>query len=137
MPNPARFVWLGLLLLGSLPAAQEPWAQLKVGMGAADTAALLGHPIFHRQGHGFTTWTYDRGGEVLLHANGTVIGWTAPKTARVAVRSRDIWSNRPDGEFSPTMHSVLPRPMKAGIKSRAAGVSRGAGSPGDENLIRG
>jgi hypothetical protein len=131
-----RPMLLGLLLASSLSAAPEPWKQLKVGMSAAQTATLLGHPISHRQGHGFTTWTYDHGAEVLLQSSGAVMGWTAPANVRLAVRSRDIWSNRPTGEYHATMHSLLPRPLKANARSRAAVGPRADGST-YEALIRG
>lgn len=136
MPNPARLFLLSLLCLGSLPAAPQPWTRLKVGMSAIETVSLLGHPIFHRQGHGFVTWTYDHGAEVLLQGDGAVVGWTAPASAGNPARSQDIWSNQPAGQYHATMHAVLPRLQKPGAKRRP-GLVGAAGGTTYEQLIRG
>jgi hypothetical protein len=112
MKLPPRLALLALALAGTLSAA-DPWKQMHVGMSAAETVALLGHPLAHRQGHGFSTWTYDDGAEVLLQSTGSVMGWTAPGSTQPAVRSRDVWRNRPAGVRHATMHAALPRPTKS------------------------
>lgn len=100
---------LGLLIAGPLAAdeTEQGWKQLKVGMSAEEAAFLLGEPVLRRHGHGFETWTYDGGSEVLFHATGTVVGWTAPASARLSRRSEDLWSTRPKGKYYPTMHAAL------------------------------
>lgn len=103
-----RLLLLGLLLTDSLSAApQRQWAQLKVGISARQTITLLGQPLFRRHGKGFETWTYDQGSEVLLYGGNAVVGWTAPASANLPERSRDIWSLQPTDEYYATLHSLL------------------------------
>ena len=106
----ARLTLLGLLLAGTLSAGQSPWTQLKVGMSANRTVSLLGAPVMRNHGHGFETWIYDHGAEVVIYAGITLVGWTAPAVLAVPVHSQDIWSNHPAGEYYATMHAILPRP---------------------------
>lgn len=101
-----RLLLPGLLLVGSVTAAPQPWARLKLGMSAEQTVVLLGSPILRTRGHGFETWTYDHGAEVLIH--GTVVGWTAPASARLLVRTQDVWQSRRIGEHYATLQSGLP-----------------------------
>ena len=107
-----RLALLGLLLVGTLSAGQSPWTQLKVGMSANRTVALLGAPVMRNHGHGFETWIYDHGAEVVIHAGLTLVGWTAPAVLAVPVHSQDIWSEHPAGEYYATMHAILPRPVR-------------------------
>jgi hypothetical protein len=79
-------------------------------MSANRTVALLGAPVMRNHGHGFETWIYDHGAEVVIYAGLTLVGWTAPAVLAVPVHSQDIWSNHPAGEYYATMHAILPRP---------------------------
>jgi len=117
----ARLTLLGLLLAGTLSAGQSPWTQLKVGMSAQRTATLLGEPVLRNHGHGFETWTYDHGAEVIIYAGATLVGWTAPAVLALSVRSQDIWSNHPAGDHYATMHSILPRPERPDANRRPGG----------------
>lgn len=138
MTTVSRLVLLSLVLLGSASADILPWSRLKIGMTAGETASLLGDPIFQRRGHGFVTWTYDDGAEVLLHATGSVVGWTAPAKAVEAMQSADIWSQQPAGKYYASMHSVLPRPVKKPARGGSNGaVVRASGGTTYEQLIRG
>ena len=117
----ARLTLLGLLLVGTLSAGQNPWTQLKVGLSAQRTATLLGEPVLRNHGHGFETWTYDHGAEVIIYAGATLVGWTAPAELAQLVRSQDIWSNHPAGEYYATMHAILPRPERPAANRRTDG----------------
>ena len=110
MKSVLRLALLGLLLVGTLSAGQSPWTQLKVGMSANRTVSLLGAPVMRNHGHGFETWIYDHGAEVVIYAGITLVGWTAPAVLAVPGHSQDIWSNHPAGEYYATMHAILPRP---------------------------
>lgn len=134
-----RFVLICLLPLPALAAASGPWAQLKLGMSAAHAATLLGDPLLRSVGHGFETWTYDDGAELVLH--GTVVGWTAPHSAGLPKRSQDVWLSRPSGRHYATLHAVLtdparpvvaPPPATAVAKRKAT-----ANGIGFEDYIRG
>ena len=104
----ARLFLLSLLLAGSLGAApQAQWGELKVGISARQTLSLLGRPLFQRHGKGFETWTYDHGAEVLLYGGNAVVGWTAPASANLAVRSLDVWSLHANEEAYATLYSAL------------------------------
>jgi hypothetical protein len=106
MPSFLRLSIISLLLAGSLSAAPtKPWAQIKVGMSADEIVTLLGDPVSRRKGRGFETWTYDNGAEVLIYK--LVVGWTAPVSATLVVRSQDVWSNRPQGDYLSPVHAVL------------------------------
>lgn len=97
-----------IVALGFFPlagGAAEKWSQLKIGMSADEALATLGPPLARSAGRGFQTWTYDKGGDVLIF--GTVVGWTAPVSAKVAVRSKDVWSENRDGTYL-TFYSLLP-----------------------------
>jgi hypothetical protein len=100
-----RLAVISLLLLGSLSAAPTPWAKLKVGMSGDEIVSLLGEPVFRRQGHGFETWTYDHGAEVLIC--GVAMGWTTPASTMIGARSEDVWSNHPQGDYYAPVRSVL------------------------------
>jgi hypothetical protein len=107
MPRRLSFLAIALLLL--LPcsgSAAENWEKLKLGMSVEETLAALGQPLIRTAGRGFETWTYDKGGDVLIY--GSLIGWTAPVSAKVAVRSQDIWRENRNGPYL-TFVSVLPR----------------------------
>ena len=138
LPLP-RLSLLFVLLAVSLPAAPQPWARLKLGMSSEQIVSLLGSPLLRTRGHGFETWTYDHGAEVLIH--GTVVGWTAPASARLLVRSRDVWHSRRLEENFATLHSGLPAASRkpAGLTApvaRRKAASSGAGL-GYEEYIRG
>lgn len=113
MKHLLRLALFALFAAGPLAAAPaQPWAQLKVGMSADDALDLLGDPVCSRRGHGFFTWIYDEGAEVLLYGEGKVVGWTLPGATENPGPSRDIWSSQPAGKYYATMHAVLPRPAK-------------------------
>ena len=101
-----------MVVLGLFPfagRATENWGQLKLGMSVEETLAALGQPLIRTAGRGFETWTYDKGGDVLIY--GSLIGWTAPVSAQLVVRSKDIWSeNRhlPYLTFSSLLPSRIP-----------------------------
>ena len=98
-----------LLAFGLLPLvghAAENWGNLKLGMSVEETLAALGQPLMRTSGRGFETWTYDKGGDVLIF--GSLIGWTAPASARMAVRSKDIWSENRSLTYL-TALSLVPR----------------------------
>ena len=108
MSKVLRLFLLSLLLAGSLAAApQRHWEQLKVGISARQTLTLLGRPLLQCRGKGFETWTYDQGAEVLLYGGNAVVGWTAPASAKLAVRSHDVWSLQPTDEYYSTLDSVM------------------------------
>lgn len=138
----ARRLLPGLLLVGTLSAGQNPWTQLKVGLSAQRTASLLGEPVLRNHGHGFETWTYDHGAEVVIYAGATLVGWTAPAELALPVRSQDVWSNHPAGDYYATMHSILPQPVRPKANRRTGGNEPGetpratAGQPYEE-LLRG
>lgn len=100
-----RLSVVGLLVLASLPAAEESWTKLKIGMSAEKALSILGFPLLRSKGHGFETWTYDNGAEVLLHA--TVVGWTAPTVAKSPMRSNDVWRGNHPGKHYATMQAAL------------------------------
>lgn len=116
-----RLVLLSLLLTVSATAGQNPWTQLKVGLSVQRTATLLGEPVLRNHGHGFETWTYDHGAEVIIYAGATLVGWTVPAELVRLVRSQDIWSNHPAGEYYATMHAILPRPVRPEANRRTGG----------------
>ncbi|MFZ5494818.1 MAG: hypothetical protein ACOZE5_05710 [Verrucomicrobiota bacterium] len=139
MSDPLRLLLLGLLFAASLSAAEHPWERLRLGMPARQVAALLGEPVLRSKGHDFETWTYDGGAEVLLHGN--VVGWTAPVSAQLPARSRDVWSERRPGVYFATLQAALPRPApKNPGKPPPSGANRrGKESEGDgyETYLRG
>ena len=94
-----------LVLFPLAGRAAENWNDLKLGMSAEETLAALGQPLIRTAGRGFETWTYDKGGDVLIY--GSVIGWTAPASVRLAVRSKDIWSENRHLPYL-TFFSLLP-----------------------------
>ena len=116
---PNTFLFSLLLLLPLLGRGEENWSQLKLGMTAEQTFTALGSPMFRTSGTGFELWTYDNGSEVLLY--GSLIGWTAPRSAHVAVRCSDIWqANHSEAEL-PTFLTLLPPPTsKPGARRREA-----------------
>jgi hypothetical protein len=127
-----RLVLLGVFLSVPLAAAPPPWARVKVGMTAGQIVSLLGEPLLRSKARGFELWTYDQGAEVLIY--GTVAGWTAPVSARLLVRSQDVWRNHPAGDYSATLHSILRQPApqvpvivpaKAPRDDRRRGTGRG------------
>jgi hypothetical protein len=128
-----------ILLAVSLPAAPQPWARLTLGMTTEQTVALLGSPLLRTRGHGFETWTYDHGAEVLVH--GTVVGWTAPASARLLVRSQDVWHGRRPGEHYATLQSGLPAASRKPAALTAPAIKRKptarGGTLGYEEYIRG
>lgn len=137
-----RLVLLGLLLVGTLSAGQNPWTQLKVGLSAQRTASLLGEPVLRNHGHGFETWTYDHGAEVIIYAGAALVGWTAPAGLALPVRSQDAWSNHPAGDYYATMHSILPRTVRPDANRRKGGnradeTPRGTAGQTYEELLRG
>ena len=74
MGRRSKFHALVALLLFPLAAqAAENWGRLKLGMSVEETIAALGQPLLRTAGRGFETWTYDKGGDVLLY--GSVIAW--------------------------------------------------------------
>jgi len=87
-----------------------PWTKLKVGMSADEIVSLLGDPVLRSKGRGFETWTYEHGAEVLIY--GLVVGWTTPATATVLVRSQDVWSHRPGGEYLATLRAAVRPPAR-------------------------
>lgn len=121
MPAGLRHFFLVLLLLTSLSAAPLPWTQLKLGMAAGEILALVGEPLFRSAGRGFETWTYDDGAEVLIYS--FVVGWTMPASARVAVRSQDVWRGQPRGDYYGTLRAAV---RQAAPKAK---VSPPAGRP--------
>jgi hypothetical protein len=122
MPSFFRLFGISLLLAGSLSAATtKPWAQIKVGMSADEIVTLLGDPVSRRKGRGFETWTYDNGAEVLVYK--LVVGWTAPVSATLAVRSQDVWSNRPQGDYLAPVRTVL-RQNAAKLAAATKGAKR-------------
>lgn len=134
-----RLLLISLLLLGSLSAKPTAWAQLQLGMSAEQIVTLLGSPLLRIRGHGFETWTYDHGAEVLIH--GTVVGWTAPASARLLIRNADVWHARRMGEHYATLHTGLPaatkKPAKVTtppVRAKTPSTSTGAGF---EDYIRG
>jgi hypothetical protein len=137
MTTVSRLLLFSLVLLGSASAETLPWARLKIGMTADETFSLLGEPISSRRGHGFVTWTYDDGAEVLLHATGAVVGWTAPAAAAASARSADVWSKQPAGRYYASMHSVLPRPTRAPGRNGARAVRTEPAGTGYEAYLRG
>jgi hypothetical protein len=126
MPSFLRLSIISLLLVGSLSAAPRPWAQIKVGMSAEEIVTLLGDPVFRRQGRGFETWTYDQGAEVLICK--LVVGWTAPTSATLVVRSEDVWSNHPQGDYLSPVRAVLRK--NAGKLAPAATAKRSLSNTG-------
>jgi hypothetical protein len=100
-----RVFVFSLLLVGLLPAAPVPWAQVKVGMTGEEIITLLGDPLLRSKGRNFETWTYDEGAEVLVY--GLVVGWTAPASARLLARSQDVWRNQPRGEYFPVLRAAV------------------------------
>ena len=111
MSEVLRLFVFSLLLAGSLAAApQRHWEQLKVGISARQTLTLLGRPLLQCRGKGFETWTYDQGAEVLLYGGNAVVGWTAPASANLPVRSLDVWNLQPTDEHYSTLYSLLQDP---------------------------
>ena len=100
-----------LACTSSSTRAAEGWAQLKLGMTAAETVALLGAPLIRTSGNGFELWTYDKGAEVLLF--GSLIGWTMAGAGDVAGRSFDIWRAKRGGVVSASFWDTLPRAQPA------------------------
>lgn len=86
---------------------------MKLGLSADETAALLGDPLQRVRGRGFETWTYDGGGEVLLYAKGSVIGWTAPAVGTLRPSSHDVWIARPGTSYGAVLRSITPPPAPA------------------------
>ncbi|MEO7413143.1 MAG: hypothetical protein ABIZ81_07285 [Opitutaceae bacterium] len=112
MARRSLFLAITLLVLFPLPgAAVENWGQLKLGMTVEETLAALGQPLIRTRGRGFETWTYDKGGDVLMY--GSLIGWTAPLSAIVEVRSKDIWRENRNGPYL-TFLSLLPPQIAPG-----------------------
>ena len=75
-----RLACFGLaLLLAVQSAGADPagWGRLHPGLDEAAVLAALGPPLVRTAGRGFTTFVYDRGGEVLLR-RGVVVAWTKP-----------------------------------------------------------
>ena len=103
------YAMVALALFPISSHAAENWGQLKLGMSVEQTIAALGQPLLRTAGRGFETWTYDKGGDVLIY--GSLIGWTAPAstqvTATVAARSKDIWSENRNVPYL-TFFSLLP-----------------------------
>lgn len=134
-----RLALICLLPLPSLTAAGGPWTQLKLGMSAVQAANLLGDPVLRSAGRGFETWTYDDGAELVLH--GTVVGWTAPASAGLRMRSQDVWLSRPAGRHYATLHAVLTDPARPVVAppppAPAAKRKTPANGVGFEDYIRG
>jgi hypothetical protein len=99
-----------VLILVSASAAPMPWAQLKVGMSVEEIVSVLGDPVLRIKGRGFETWTYDHGAEVLVY--GLLVGWTAPDSTSLAIRSQDVWASRPRGDYFGTLRSAVVRKPK-------------------------
>ncbi|AOS45937.1 hypothetical protein Verru16b_03028 [Lacunisphaera limnophila] len=139
MSSPIRLLALCLVVAGPLSAAPESWTGLKIGMSAEQTVTLLGSPLLRSRGHGFETWTYDAGAEVVIHGN--VVGWTGPATTGSAARSTDIWSQREPGRYYATLHTGLPAasPAPAGVAPALIPSRRSAppAGPRDRDYIRG
>lgn len=108
-----RSSFYAMLFLGLCPLAgraAENWSQLKIGMSVEETLATLGQPLLRSTGRGFETWTYDKGGDVLVY--GSLIGWTAPASpalAPVAVRSKDVWSENRNLPYLSFLSLLPPR----------------------------
>jgi hypothetical protein len=129
-----RLAVISVLLVGSLSAAPKPWAQIKVGMSTEEIVTLLGDPVSRRQGRGFETWTYDNGAEVLIYK--LVVGWTAPASATQTVRSDDVWSNRPQGDFLSPVRAVLHKNAAKLAPATAAKHSPGSTGMGYEEYLQ-
>ncbi|HEX2852606.1 MAG TPA: hypothetical protein VHO24_05155 [Opitutaceae bacterium] len=99
------YALVALVLFPPGSRAAEKWDQLKLGMSVEETLAALGQPLSRNTGRGFETWTYDKGGDALIY--GSLIGWTAPASANVAVRSKDVWSENRNLPYL-TFLSLLP-----------------------------
>ena len=97
----------------------DRWAQLKIGMTAYETAAVIGEPLFRSAGRGFELWIYDRHAEVLFF--GSLIGWTTPGTEKAASRVVDVWQDNHRGASAPTFLSAIPAwyPSKSIAHQRA------------------
>ena len=119
----ALFLGLGPVLLHG----EDDWSDLKLGMTAEETIATLGRPLLRTTGRGFETWIYDNGAEVLLY--GSLVGWTAPASARVVERSVDVWRENRSGTYFPTFLALLPKPVaKSSAPEQSAGSSGGSGN---------
>lgn len=122
-----RLFLISLLLLAPLSAEPMPWAQLKVGMAAGEILSLLGDPVLRSKGHGFETWTYDDGAEVVIY--GLLVGWTTPASATTRGHSEDVWRNQPRGDYYATLRSAV---RKAAAKPA---VTAPAGSPPEKQPV--
>lgn len=133
-----RLLFPALLLAAHLAAAENPWSQLQVGMPESLALDLLGEPLVSTRGHGFVTWTYDGGAEVLLLSDGRVVGWTTPAEAATAARSHDLWRNLPPGKHYATMHAALatPLPRKSPSASAPGEILRASQGQGFEEYYR-
>lgn len=112
---------VALLLFPVASQAAENWSQLKLGMSVEETIAALGTPLMRTAGRGFETWTYDKGGDVLIY--GSLIAWTAPAAIPVAVRRKDIWSENPKLTYVAAL-ALVPAPIPAYLRRSTGIVSR-------------
>jgi hypothetical protein len=107
-----RFFLLCLLSVTSL-AAEQFWAQLKIGTPAEEALQMLGEPVSVRHGRGFETWIYDDGAEVLVYQ--VVVGWTAPAASGIKHASHDVWAAKPGGHFHKTLAAAVNKAVKANV----------------------
>lgn len=79
MPSRTFSVIAACVLAGAAAAAspREKWTQLKSGMSAEETAAVIGRPLIRTSGRGYELWIYDSCAEVLFQ-HGPVAAWTVP-----------------------------------------------------------
>lgn len=105
MPFIVRIALSGLLLVGSMAAAPNPWTQMKMGMTAEAAATLLGPPVLQTKGRGLETWIYEHGAEVLLR--GKVVGWTMPASA-LASDNTAMLKRLPANDYATTTRLLAP-----------------------------
>lgn len=114
-------VVVALLLFPVASQAAENWSQLKLGMSVEETIAALGTPLMRTAGRGFETWTYDKGGDVLIY--GSLVAWTAPTPAKATVRRKDIWSEHPNLSYAAAL-SLVPARIPSSLRRSSGSVSR-------------
>lgn len=109
-------LWLLFACLPCFAHGADRWAQLKLGMTADETAAVLGTPLVRNVGRGFELWIYDHDAEVLFF--GDLVGWTSPGTGALVARTADIWqANRGRDDFRGVLAS-LPPPRSQRLPAR-------------------
>lgn len=104
----SRLLVVALALAVPALRGDDAWARMKLGMTSDETAVALGRPLLRSSGKGFEVWTYDNGAQALFY--GSLVGWTAPGTARVEDRSMDVWRSHRAGTYFPTFLALLPQP---------------------------